>query len=904
MLHRTKIVCAIVLASGVTGCINDNGSGNPSGPSEWANVTINEVGPSNTALLEDEFGDTPDWIELYNRGGAPVNLKGCGLTDKAGKPGKWTFGDVTLAPGQYLVVFASGRDVRSLDRMVPSDWKGLRSFIYTWADSANNPPGLSRVDYGDFPNSYTSVKDSQLAISANMFLADNTATSLTWSSAVIHVGFAGWDSKSTVDFSAYNLAFIEATLAKDDVLKVALCQAGVDCWSGYSVLVKGTGEPNHRYPIPIVKQPDGLDLSQLWGFEVNAVTQGKTTPVLITDFIFTHSGYFLHTNFKLSRAGEVVMLTDPIGNVLGKAQFPALPANTSYGVKPGSASTWAILSTPTPGAANQNPAFDSICPQPSWNLASGFYSGAQSVVATKNGPCNIYYTLDGSRPTRNSTAYSGALDIAQTTVLRSVGAADGMLESEPVTHTYFIDDTHELPVISLSTDPALLFDPISGIYEKGPAASTVFPFMGANFWQDTEVMANIEFFEPEGTLGFESGVGVRIFGNYSRGLDMKSLELHFRGEYGLTGLDYPLFPDFPNIHPFNQVVLRNSGGDFGHTMFRDALQSSLTEGMELDYQKYRPAIVYINGQYWGIHNIREKLNGDFITVNHGVAADAFDMLIPGESAMSGTNKEWKALTTALESNGADSADEYASVDSQIDIDNFIDYNCSEIYFTNTDWPGNNVKWWKAHDASGRWRWIFYDLDAGFGSPAKDLLVQATAINSAWPNPTWSTLLLRKLLENSVFKARFMSRCAVRLGTYFEPETVVARIDAMAARIAPEIPRFFTRWKLDSKQWATNVDGLRSFARLRPALMRAQFASYFGLGSAVGLSLASSGGKIIVDGVAVPSGTFTYPAFTGSPLVLRAEPDPGKEFTGWSDGVSSAERTLTLTADTQLVASFN
>ena len=338
-------------------------------------------------------------------------------------------------------------------------------------------------------------------------------------------------------------------------------------------------------------------------------------------------------------------------------------------------------------------------------------------------------------------------------------------------------------------------------------------------------------------------------------------------------------------------------------MIRDALASSLTDGMGLSYQQYRPTVVYINGEYWGLHNLREKLNEDYFYTNFGLTEDQFDLLKPGLEPQAGTAAEYENLVSYLEGSGAALPEHYAHVQTAVDVDNFIDYTCTELYLANQDWPGNNVKWWKEHGPEGRWRWALYDLDWAFQDPSVDMITHATTLNDSWPNPEWSTFLLRTLLDNPDFRVRFVNRCAVWLATSFEPERVLARMEELAAAVESEIPRFFARWGLDSADWADELDGIRGFARARPALMRQNITGFFGFSGTYQLTTSAEGGRILLDGASLPQGATCIDLFVGNPVTLEAVADTGRVFQGWSDGEGARVRTLSATADLTLIAEF-
>ncbi len=865
-------------------------------------LRINEVVTSNAYGLIDEEGETPDWIELYNGSSEAVSLEGYSLSDDPGNSQKWTFGEGTLGAGEYRVVLASGKDVRTLPPAPPPPRHGLTEFVWTWSDGDYETPGDSTIVPNRFQDEVFGQESGQWAISADLYLASNRDT-LGWGVAMIHMGLAGWSSEASLDLSAYNHAGLEMTLAEGAQIDVLFCQLGLECGDGYRVLLIGNGIERYCYELPIRGSPGLLDLSILNAIELRGVARDQWTSVYVTDLVFSHTGHFLHAGFRLSGDGESVLLSDPAGQLVDVHRVPRLKSDVSFGRNPDAPAHWGAFAVPTPGAANQPPAYAGVTEVPSWRLASGSYAEPVTLSLAAPADATVHYTLDGSNPTLESPVYEEPLRIDTATVARAFAVADGYLPSETVTHSYVVATEHSLPVVSLGVDPPLLFDPASGIYEMGPGAGTEFPFHGANFWQDTEVPAHVTFLEPGGRIAFETGVGLRIFGNYSRGYDMKSLSLHFRGEYGLAQLETAIFPNRPDLSWFNALVLRNSGNDFGNSMIRDALASSLTEGMGLSHQQYRPTVAYINGEYWGLHNLREKLNEDYFYTNFGLTEDQLDLLKPGLEPQAGTAAEYEELVAYLERNGAALPEHYAHVRTQVDVDNFIDYTCTELYLVNQDWPGNNVKWWKEHGPDGRWRWVLYDLDFAFHDPNVDMITFATTINDSWPNPEWSTFLLRALLENPDFRVRLVNHCAVWLATNFETERVLARIEALAAPIENEIPRFFARWDLDPADWYDELDEIRSFARSRPELMRQNFTAFFGFSGTYELTTSATGGRILLDGVPLPATPTRIGLFVGNPVTLEAVGEEGVAFRGWSDGEATAVRSVSSNADLTLTAEF-
>jgi hypothetical protein len=402
---------------------------------------------------------------------------------------------------------------------------------------------------------------------------------------------------------------------------------------------------------------------------------------------------------------------------------------------------------------------------------------------------------------------------------RSRAAASSHPFSSPSLHLI-----REIPSISLPMDP--------NAEEKRP-------HKGANFWQDWERTVHLEFYDENDQLGFSVGAGMKIFGGYSRSKPQRSLSLFARAEYIDKKFNYQLFPDVP-IYDFEAFVLRNSGnewfgeGSLAGTMFRDLLITRLAGQSGIEYQKGRQAVVYINGEYWGIHNIREKVNEHFLESNTGVDSDRVDLLVQNKKVILGSNDHYVSLINFIGSHDLQEKRNYEYVSQCMDINSFIHYQVAQIYIHNTDWPSNNNKYWRPDYENGRWRWILYDTDFGFGLWDRSKVYQNTLEfatdpdNTSWPNPAWSTLMLRKLLENRGFKNRFVNTFADQINTTFQTRNVDLLIDLLRDNIADEMVHHIERWEGSYETWMWNVNDLKEFSLQRPDIMRNHIVSFFNL----------------------------------------------------------------------------
>jgi hypothetical protein len=559
-----KIVLAPIISLIVLSCVHDevntptiNQTDSDYKYAQTTDLVINEICASNSGAIRDESDNDPDWIELYNKGDSSINLNSYGLSDDSNDILKWKFGNTVIKSHQFLLVFASGKNVSDIEQ-IPGDDTISFSGAFPWSDSAVG--GGSTIRPNEFPDIFSVDKVSKKGVvSASITLVDNRPA-LDWSSANIELRLDRQNKAKLYDYSMYNYLEFIMTLDKDKLLCIRLLQDGkIVNWRAPYFVLKGTGIKDDTYRIPLIQGNNGFDLTYITNLSFEALQYTFTTVnFTIKSARFFHTGYNLHTNYQLSGKDRRLYLCQPDSTILDTARITTVPADMSMGkVNNG----WAILKKATPGLENVQEYYSGISQIPVSAKKGGFYDGSVNVTLQSPDNGDIYYTVDGSVPTIISRKYTGPIQIDSTTVIRFVSFKDGQLASDIQTETFFINVKTKLPVVSLITDPRALFDPDTGIYEPGPDASNVYPYFGANFWKDKEVPVQIQFFETDKTIRFSENAGISIMGNWSRANPKKSFGIKFREKYGKSELDYPLFPQYPKIHKFKKFVLRNNGGN-------------------------------------------------------------------------------------------------------------------------------------------------------------------------------------------------------------------------------------------------------------------------------------------------------------------------------------------------------
>ena len=594
-----------------------------------------------------------------------------------------------------------------------------------------------------------------------------------------------------------------------------------------------------------------------------------------------------HASFRLSSAGESVYLFDAETALVDSLDLRGTPGYGSVG-RDTIGGPRLLYDALTPGAPNAAGFLRQLRGRVRFSRPGGHVTPFALALAPEgvDERHHVRYTLDGSTPTRTSQPYRRPIEITETTVVRaSVFADPDARPSDPQTAVYLTGVEHAVDVATLTTDPDHLFDPTDGIYVLGEGYQGEIPYYGANIWSGREVPMHFGFHPRGGGEGLGVDGGARIFGGWSRSHAQRSFAFFARPAYGAERIDYALFPN-RDYDSFASVVLRNSGNDWRNTYLRDATLTGLMTGSGVDHADYRPVATYLNGAYWGLYNLREKINEDFLAARHGVDAEAVDLLEADGIALEGSADDYRALNDYVTDADLSGEAAFARVAAEVDLDNLAAYYAAQVYFDNSDWPGNNIKFWRAPGT--KWRWILYDTDFGASvwnpeAYRSNTLAFALATDGPdWPNPPWSTLLMRRLLTNETFRHRFINRAADQLNGRFRPDAATALLDGNAARIAPEITAAEARWG-EGFPWSRQLDWMRTFFRERPRHLREHYRTQFGLPAEHTLAIEiadTTHGRVRVNSLTVGGPSWSGVYFETVPVRVAACAKTGHAFSHW------------------------
>ena len=790
---------------------------------------INEFMASNATTICDSFGSYSDWIELYNSTDTDMDISGFGISDNLSQPMKYRFPDgTTIAAKGYLVVFCSGNEgMQNGELHAPF---GLRSYGEDVV-IANRAGRI--IDSYSFKNQETDVSMARIPDGAGEF-QPNSQPSPGYPNT--GAGYSAFDAANRLPLGGVYISEFGGSTGS-----VATDWVELHNSTGSAVSLAGYGISNNP------KNP------AKWVFPDISIEPGEYLLLYATGSADKAQKKNLKLNFCISSTGEALFFFDPNGKLIDKLSAGRMRSGQSYG-RDGSDNRF-YYAEPTPGAQNGK-GYEGITQLPAFSVTPGIYDNAVTVAITAGEGETIRYTTDCTTPNASSEVYSGELSISKNSVIRAAAFRDGYLSGDVATAAYlFRSDgvNHALPVVTLVTDPDNLWNSKTGIYATGDqfdpdAASYADTLKSATYYQakfateeqvDTiwEKPAAFSLFDDNGKQVFTQNVGIRIAGSFGRGRAQKGFNVIARKEYGKGSMEYPFFENRP-YKEYKAVVLRAGAQDQNRSKIRDELASGLLEGTDINilYQAYRPTVLYLNGEYWGVYFMKEKRNRFFVA-QHENTENNVDLAIgKGFKQRSyGDNSDWVSLYEYATSHDLSSAEAYAYVSERMDVDSFRDYMIAEIYNGNTD--TYNFQYYRLK--GGKWKFIFYDFCWGFQSPGHDTLAFRMGKT---PSDVCSAKLFAAMLQNKGWRDSFCRRFGELLNTAFAPERVSALIEELYGYVEPEIKREREKFNKDTfmgvKQPNTNlgtyegfqseISKLKDFAQRRPEELKRQLQSNLGL----------------------------------------------------------------------------
>lgn len=607
------------------------------------------------------------------------------------------------------------------------------------------------------------------------------------------------------------------------------------------------------------------------------------------------SGSVFHANFNLTQLRpDQIVFSNPQGEILEVHEMWTTQVNHSYGRTSDGADTWGVLNNPTPLQPNTG-VKTGYTSRPEMSVNPGHYSSSVTVALSGNGDGEVIrYTLNGSTPSASSTLYTGPITVNQTTVIRArcFSSDPDILPGFIETNTYLINENHSIPIFSFAGDSDLL------------------ALFNGN--QSLEPIGNFEYFDKNGQFVDGNLGDFNKHGNDSWSYPQRGVDFVSRDDYGYKRrLEHQFFSTTPRTR-FRRLMVKAAANDnypfaSGGAHIRDSYVQTLSQvsGLDLDVRSSTNVILYVNGQYWGVYDLRERVDDnnytDFYYGQDYIYRDS-DIYLQFLKTWGSTQahfgnqpaiNDWNALRNYIQTNNIGEPAHFNYVESQLNIDSLIDYFVINSYVVSRDWLNYNTGWWRGLDPAGQaqqWRYILWDQEAGLGHYTNFTgmpNVTATAPPCQVENLTVGSghaQILKKLIQdNPSVRQRYVTRYADLLNTHFSCQRSIAVLDSMVNIIAPEMARQIQRWGGNMTTWQNNVQNVRNFLNTRCQSLVTSLATCYNLTGPFLCNYSvvpQNGGRIKMNSEWLTQYPFQAQMYGNIETLLKAEAAPGYEFSHW------------------------
>lgn len=876
-----------------------------SAPLSAAQIRINEVVASNVMGIEDEDGDSSDWIELWNYGAAPVDVTGWGLSDDPNDPYKWILPPQTIGADSWLLIRASGKGEVTggqefLTLIEEGDlwhaWPGNQPAPTDW-----NQPGFTPTGWGQGPSGFgfgdgddaTVINEDSIFLRTEFTLTqaeidsfDRLLSHVDYDDGfVLYLNGVEVDRENMSGTNPPHTAF--ATGSHEAELFSGGTLGGKDIPDFASLLVDGTNV------LAVQVHNNSGSSSDLSIIPFLTAVRPSATPNA-PDSRLEIPGYRpLHTNFKLKAEGESLTLTDHNGALIDALDTGRLYTDTSVGRDLLGAGEWIYL-YPSPEAPNTRRGRSAYADPTSASPEGGFYPNSIAVTLQVPPGGVVHYSMDGTEPTLSHPQYSGPITILPgVTPLRARAFQNDKWGSLITTETYFVGPgVQTLPIASVVTEPDDMFSAAVGIYH------------GSNVFGDDEIPAHVEYFEMGGNRILSQDIGLKIHGGFgSRVNAQRSLRVIARGGYSEATMEANLLPQlgFPE---YKQFLLRNAGNDWCYAHLRDGLMHRISMPEDIEIQAMQPAIVFINGEYYGIHHVRERQDEDYLAFRKGIDPEAVDILeLRDGDVIEGSTEHWADTLDLVRTGDMNDPVTWAEVESRIDLENLATHCIMQVWGGNDDWPQNNIKWWRPQTPEGRWRWMLYDVDFAFG---RYDTVQVNVLRHLHNSNSDTAEVFRACMENDEFHRMFINRYADFMNQHFQPQRTRQILLDLYQELTPEMDRHLARWRgnggpfggsLGRGTWHAELQKVSQYLGYRNNNTRQQVIDQYGLTGEWTLSLDVSpagAGSVQLTAISIDA-PFSGQYFQHVPVDLTAVAAPGWKFDSWSDPLQPQESAIQVTS---------
>lgn len=740
-------------------------------------LEITEVLPNDKGHFKDQYGNYSGYVEIKNKTNKTISLKKYGLGGDLLAPFEWQFPKDNIGPNETIVVYTSGKNLT--EKEIHSNFKLESKNGVVFLTKSGKI--VDRVEYSNLENGYALVKEN------------------TWiKTGKISPGYPNTE-EGIHTFSKKRQTNPDSLMINEVMNHNTsyLSQNGGEYYDWIEL------KNNSKKEIQLKNYYLTTNDSRVteWNFPEVTLKPGELYVVMASGDSQLSNQSYQHTNFKISDT-EALYITD--GKKIIDSMFIS-EVPLSYSMGRGKDYGFFYFKNPTPEKENGEGILQvSNAPEVSKN--GGIYKDQIRLEMKANG--TIYYTLDGSVPSTHSSKYTDPIFLSETAVVRSINVEEGKIESPVITNSYIIDENHTLPVMSVSMNP------------------NDFSRVQSNNWSELEVSSHAELYEDG--KSFSIPCGFKLFGGSTRGMAKKSFALKFKKKYGVSSLHYKVFEN-RDFSVFNTLVLRSGSQDSENAFFRDILATSLMEKSEAEVQSYKSIVLYINGKYWGVYNIREKVDDEFLSNHYNVDGKKGNITRTDYTVSLGTGKDYQDIVKYVSTHDMTKKSSYEYVKKKVNINSLIDFWVGEIYTTNYDIINSRAFSHPDID-DGKLHFIYYDLDYSMFFPMNDYYTFMTNPEgmSDFKVPT---VFMTNMFKSKEFRSDFVERLSWNLKNIWNEKNILKQLDSIYKNLKPEMGRNQKRWGMTLKDWNDSVDVIRDFVKKREGYLLKQTKSFFKLSNA-------------------------------------------------------------------------
>jgi hypothetical protein len=946
-------------------------------------IAINEVMTSNLSKIVDEDGDYEDWIEIYNYSSSSINLENYSLSDNLNEPKKWIFPNITLAANSFLIVWASNKNKSFVGAPLHTTFKlsssGEEITLYNPSGTIINSVKINALmsdnSFGRFPNgtgNWSSYKDPtpQNANIANTAIIAKVAINEVMSSNISSYADSDGDYSDWIELYNYGSVSIELKgfgLTDDPDLPYKWTFPDVTIAPNTFKIVWASNKNSIRADKPLHsnfkigssgediflinnneetvsfapstnlesdtsagRNPDGTGNWVLFsegtlGTTNNAsLYSGNPEPP-----VFSHESGLYSANFNLSithLASEATIVytldgSEPdINNLQG----------TSY-----------IYKNDYPFEANS-----ALGAELTNTYKSNTYSSAIS-INDRNNEDDKYAVIN----TNQYPLHTPSEKVRKLSIVKAKAFING-IGSKTIGKNYFVwpqGNPYNIPVVSIQVQENYLFGYEEGIYTSGkdfddwrianPDNNQGYRPGFNNYWRsgkEWEYPMHLEIFEAKNLTSLENiNGGIRIHGNNSRAFKTKNLRLYARTEYDENS--------FFNFNPFDEIIydapdannskydrmlLRGNGA--GGSIFYDVVFNKLMQPVfSSGVTRVKPAIHFINGEFWGLTAFRDRLDQDHFR--------RFFDLDPDNIAIVGCNgskcdlsegkledyQDYINMRDFIIDNNLQDNNLFVQAETMLDMDSFINHMILQLISSDDSFERS---YWRVKTpendsfGDGRWRLSTQDFEASLKLFYNNDVIWIKHWASLTENSENQTIF-GKLLQNESFKIKFLNRFADLLNTAFNKERFEKVVNDVYDEVSPYLAEdankdpkenfFESNFEFNEKQnlidWSNNQI---------PVIIN-QVKEEFNLAGTYNLTLKLSdkdAGYVKLNTVDIKAGTtgvsddpFPWVGiyYDNIPITLTAIAKSGYIFNNWTGDITSSNATITLNKNdnTQVQANY-